>query len=267
MSPPYAHSMRESLEVDRLLANNPGPFTGSGTNTWVVGDGEGAAAVIDPGPVDTPHLTAVMEAVGRRRVEAVLVTHTHLDHAPMAKPLARELGVPAVGHAPGPHFQPDIRLLDGAVFEVGSLPLEVIHTPGHSPDHLCYRAGDVLFSGDHIIGGSTVMVEELRPYLASLEKLKGRGLRRLYPGHGEEVDDPEGVIDRYLEHRRQRHREVLEAVESGCQSVTEIVETVYADVDRSLHPLAARSVEAHLALLAEEEKVAWQDDRVTFLSP
>lgn len=259
--------MRENLRVDRVVANNPGPFTGPGTNTWLVGDHTGSVAVIDPGPVDTAHVRAIMDTVGKRTVKGVLVTHTHLDHAPLANPLAKDLAVPAVGQAPGPHFNPDMRLLDGAVFEVGSLLLEAVHTPGHSKDHLCYRVEDVLFSGDHIIGGSTVMVEAMGPYLASLEKLKGRGLARLYPGHGEEMDDPEGVIDQYLEHRRWRHRQILEAIESGHDTVADIVEAVYADVDRSLHPLAAHSVEAHIALLADEERVAFREDRVVALPP
>lgn len=250
------------MRIDRVLANNPGPFTGPGTNTWILDDGDGKVVVIDPGPVDSRHATAILEKVGRREVEAVLVTHTHSDHAPLANPMARDLGVPPVGHAAGPNFEPEIRLLDGARFDVGSLALEVIHTPGHADDHLCFRVGDVLFSGDHIIGGSSVMVEDLGPYLDSLEKVRGKGLRRIHPGHGEEIDEPDTVIDWYIAHRRQRHEEIFDAVSNGASTIFDIVDVVYADVDDALHPLAGRSVDAHLRLLIDEGRIALLDGRV-----
>lgn len=254
------------MRIERILANNPGPYTGPGTNTWVLEDGAGSAVVIDPGPVDSRHATTIAERLVGRRLEAVLVTHTHIDHAPMANPLARDFDVPAVGHAPGTQFDPDIRLLDGASFDVGSLRLQVIHTPGHADDHLCFRAGDVLFTGDHIKGGSSVMVEEMGPYLDSLEKLRATGLTRLLPGHGDEMGEPDAVIDWYLAHRRQRHDEVYAAVESGSHTVMQVVERVYADVDPSLHPLAARSVSAHLSLLSDQGRIAFEGDEVVALT-
>jgi len=244
------------MKIDRILANNPGVFTGPGTNTWVLDDGHGEVVIIDPGPVDTRHAKAVMTAVGTRKVVSVLVTHTHLDHAPLANPLARDLDVPAVGYAPGPLFEPDERLLDGATLPVGQLNLKVVHTPGHADDHLCFRARDVLFTGDHILGGSSVMVESMGPYLKSLEKLKNTGLERLHPGHGPDMEEPDAVIDWYLAHRRQRHEQVLEAVVGGYSTAPEIVQAVYTDVDPSLYPLAEQSVLAHLILLNEEGRIA-----------
>ena len=255
------------MKIDRVLANNPGPFTGPGTNTWVLDDGSGNVVVIDPGPVDTKHARAIFDVVGKRRLEAVLVTHTHSDHAPMANPIARDMAVPAVGYARGPQFEPDIRLLDGAFFDVGDLSLQVLWTPGHADDHLCFRAGNVLFSGDHIIGGSSVMVDDMGAYLKSLERLRGIGLEGLRPGHGEPMDDPEKVIDWYLAHRRQRHAEIFGAIARGAATVADIVEVVYADVDSSLHPLAARSVEAHITLLTDEGRIAWEGDELLVVSP
>ena len=195
-------------------------------------------------------------------VEAILVTHTHLDHAPLANPLANDLGVPAIGHAPGPHFEPAERLLDGATLDVGTLRLTVVHTPGHADDHLCFRAGNVLFTGDHIMGGSSVMVDDMGSYLRSLEKLRDTGLERLHPGHGDEMDDPDAVIDWYLAHRRQRHEQIYQAIIEGRSTTTDIVELVYADVDSALHPLAARSVAAHLTLLSDEGRIVFENGNV-----
>lgn len=243
------------MRIERILANNPGPFTGPGTNTWLLEEGD-HVVVIDPGPVDTGHMEQIMARVAGSRPFGVLVTHTHIDHAPLANRLAGELGVPAFGHSAGPDFDPDVMLIDGSELAVGSTRLEVIHTPGHADDHLCFRVGDVLFTGDHIMGGSSVMVEDMGSYLASLTRLRGSGLTRLHPGHGEDMDRPDEVIDWYLAHRRQRHEEILEAIRSGARSRDEIVGIVYRDVDPALHPLAARSVQAHLELMFDEGRIA-----------
>lgn len=237
--------------VERILAPNPGPFTGPGTNTYLVGD-EGGLAIIDPGPIEAHHEQAIVAAIGHRVVTAVVVTHTHPDHAPLANPLARNLGVVAMGYDVGPDFTPDVRLADGSAAPAGGLDLVAVHTPGHADDHLCLRCGDVLFTGDHIMGGSSVMVDEVGPYMESLERLQHLDLRRLYPGHGPEMDAPSEVISWYLAHRRQREREILAAVRSGMNTIGAVVELVYADVDESLYPLAARSVAAHLRKLHDE---------------
>ncbi|MGA7228945.1 MAG: MBL fold metallo-hydrolase [Acidimicrobiia bacterium] len=255
------------MRIERVLANNPGPFTGPGTNTWILDDGSGAAVVIDPGPIDESHSDELLRRLEGRRPVGVMVTHTHLDHAPMANPLAREMQVPAIGFAVGPDFEPDIRVDEGSSIDVGSLDLRVIHTPGHSDDHLCFRVGDVLFTGDHIMGGSSVMVERMGLYLESLRKLSHTGLERLLPGHGEEMGEPDTVIDWYLEHRRQRHEQIYAAIAAGAARVSEVVETVYADVSPALHRLAAVSVAAHVDLLAEEGRIAWDGRELAVLPP
>jgi hydroxyacylglutathione hydrolase len=246
------------MRIQRVLAPNPGPFTGPGTNTWIVGD-ETEVVVIDPGPVDTTHAAEIESTIRTRRVAAVIVTHTHSDHAPLANPLARSMSSPALGHAPGPDFEPDERLFEGSVISFAGAALTVLHTPGHSDDHLCFRLGNVLFTGDHIMGGSSVMVDDLAAYMRSLRRLQGETFERLYPGHGPEVDDPAAVIDWYIAHRLQRDAEILAAVESGAVSVPDVVEVVYRDVDPSLHPLAARSVRAHLRKLADEARVGFDE--------
>lgn len=254
------------MQVERILAPNPGPFTGPGTNTYVIGDDQGVI-ILDPGPVDDDHADAIVNAIGMRRIASVVVTHTHSDHAPLANPLARQLDVPTLGHAPGPEFDPDLRLEDGDVVEAGGVRLQVVHTPGHARDHLCFLAGTTLFTGDHIMGGSSVMIDDLSSYLASLRRLQELDLTRLHPGHGPDMDRPQEVISWYLAHRLQREQQIVQLLgrASGPISVGSIVEEIYADVDTSLHPMAALSVAAHLRKLHDEGKVTltgetWVDD-------
>ena len=238
------------VRIDRVLAPNPGPFTLTGTNTWIASVGN-EAIVIDPGPRVADHETAIVRALDERSPLGILVTHNHEDHAPLANPLARQFDVPAYGHAPGPDFEPDLTLVEGDRLPLGEKDLVVLGTPGHSDDHVCFQIDRLLFSGDHIIGGSSVMVEDLARYLESLRRLRPLGLERIYPGHGPEIDNPEEVIDWYVAHRLQREREIVAAMESGATTVAEIVEVVYKEVDTSLHSLAAVSVAAHLRKLEE----------------
>lgn len=246
------------MRVERILAPNPGPFTGDGTNTYLL-ESSGEVLVIDPGPVDRGHEEAILGALTDLRPVGVLVTHTHPDHAPLANPLARLLEVPAYGNRPGPHFDPDQLLDDGDRVGFGSDEVHVVYTPGHSDDHLCFLAGGGLFTGDHIMGGSSVVVEDMAAYLASLRRLQGLSLRRLYPGHGLEMDDPAGIVAGYIEHRLERERQIMAAVQAGATTVGEIVGDVYWDVDQALHPLAAMSVAAHLVKLAGEGVVDYPD--------
>lgn len=244
-----------------MLAPNPSPFTAEGTNTWVVDCG-GELVVIDPGPPIAEHFEAIIREIGDRPVGAVVVTHTHPDHAPLANPLSRELSVAAYGFGPGPEFEPDLRLSDGDFLRFGQETWRVIHTPGHSDDHVCLLVGRILFTGDHIIGGSSVMVEAMAPYLDSLRRLQGLDLERLYPGHGPEIAQPQEVITWYLAHRLQREAEIIDAIGNGASDLGSIVDVVYSNVDPALHPLAARSVLAHLKKLADDDKIRLDGERV-----
>ncbi len=245
-----------AASITRVLAPNPGLYTGPGTNSYVVSSG-GEAAVIDPGPMVPDHVAAIRQALAGLRPVAVLVTHTHPDHAPAANPLAAELGVPALGAAPGPGFAPDRMLGDGDVVMVGEASLEAVATPGHTPDHLCFLLGDELFTGDHVMGGSSVVIDDLAAYLGSLRRLLPLGLTRLHPGHGPVIDDPDATIRQYIDHRLLRERQVLDALAGGASTVGEVVAAVYADVDPALHPIAVFSVAAHLRKLAVDGRVSF----------
>jgi glyoxylase-like metal-dependent hydrolase (beta-lactamase superfamily II) len=244
------------MRIDLVLAPNPSVMTGPGTNTWIVSS-DGEAIVIDPGPVIAEHIDAIRRAVGALVPRAVLVTHTHPDHAPAANGLASDLGVPAVGPAPGPDFRPDTTIADGERVGFGASAAVAIATPGHTPDSTSYRVDDVLFTGDHIMGGSTVMIEDMADYMASLRVVQGVGLKRIYPGHGPVIEDPDHLISAYIDHRLEREQQILAAVRSGAASVGAVVEAVYADVDRALHPAAALSVGAHLLKLAADGAVVF----------
>jgi glyoxylase-like metal-dependent hydrolase (beta-lactamase superfamily II) len=241
----------DAVRLERVLAPNPGPYTGPGTNTYVV-EFDGLSAVIDPGPVIATHLSAIERALGDSQAVAVLVTHTHPDHAPAANPLARRLAVPALGFAPGPAFDPTELLSDGEEVAVGGGRIRVVHTPGHTPDHVCFLTQGVLFTGDHIMGGSTVIIEDAADYMESLRRVLHLQPAHICPGHGPEIDDATGMIEAYIAHREERERQVLEAVTAGADTVGAIVEVVYPDLDATLVPAAVFQVETQLKKLSAD---------------
>jgi glyoxylase-like metal-dependent hydrolase (beta-lactamase superfamily II) len=256
---------RWSQRVTRVLAPNPSPLTLEGTNTFVAADPAAATAVvIDPGPAGDDHAVRVVRACGGRRVELVLLTHTHPDHAAGARDFADRVGAPLAALAPG-WAGPGAPDLGGTPLAVAGLELQPLPTPGHAADHCCFLlpAERAAFTGDHVLGRGTTVVEwpggDMAAYLRSLELLLDRDLQRLYPGHGPVVDDPRARVEGYLAHRREREAQVLAALDAGDRTPAEVVARVYADVDPVLHPAAELSVRAHLAKLVDEGRVRATD--------
>jgi glyoxylase-like metal-dependent hydrolase (beta-lactamase superfamily II) len=240
--------------IERLLAPNPSLYTGQGTNTYIVSDG-GEALVIDPGPQIDVHAAAIVAALQDVQAVAVLATHTHPDHAPMANPLAAVLDVPVYGFAPGPDFVPDMRLEDGSSVAVGRMEVVAVHTPGHTSDHLCFMVGDVLLTGDHIMGGSSVVIEDAAAYLDSLYLVQSLGVERLEPGHGDAMDDAGVAVDEYINHRLERERQLVVAVAQGARTVGDLVDIVYAGIPDGLRHAAAQQVGVQLVKLSRDGAV------------
>ena len=260
---PIVYGVASALSpmVRRIVAENPGMMTGPGTNTYLVGIDE--IAVIDPGPGEASHLDAIA-GCGGDRIRWILLTHTHEDHSPGAVGLKKLTGAEILAFGPGDgkgKVRLDGTLGDGAVIEATEFHLTALHTPGHASNHLCYLLNEerTLFTGDHIMQGSTVVIGppdgDMAAYFASLEKLKTirPRLRAIAPGHGHLIEDPMATIDEYIEHRRAREKQVLDALRSrGTATIAEIVEDIYTDVAPELHPVARRSVWAHLRKLADD---------------
>jgi len=267
--------------VRRVLAPNPSPFTYTGTQTYIVGEGE--VAVIDPGPDNADHVAALLAALRGETVGAILCTHTHRDHSPASRPLQAATGAPIVGCAQlsledeGPRsdeafdrdYRPDRVLEDGEALSRGDWFLEAVATPGHTSNHLCFalaRSG-LLFTGDHVMGWSTTVVAppdgDMAAYMASLDRLLERDDRAYYPAHGPAVEDPQDHVRRLIDHRRGRERQILAHLEAGEGRIRVMVADMYRDVDPRLHPAAERSVLAHLIDLeargqVRQEGEAWR---------
>lgn len=277
MDAPYA--LLEPIEhgIGRVLAHNPSAFTFTGTQTYLVGEAE--VAVIDPGPASGPHLDAIEAAIAGRPVAAILCTHTHRDHSPASRPLADRTGAPIVGCAPlsiegtgleagfDQDYVPDRVLADGEAVTVDGRELIAVATPGHTSNHLCFAYGDALFSGDHVMGWSTTVVVppdgDMADYMASLEKLRSRGDRILYPAHGPPVTNPGQYIRHLIGHRMQREKQILRIVGEGPRTVPEIVAAAYPGLDPRLVLAAGASVTAHLVDLERRGVVELEGEQWT----
>ncbi len=253
--------------VRRIVAPNPSPMTGPGTNTYLVGIDE--VAVIDPGPDIESHVDAIVGASMRERVRWVLLTHGHPDHAPATTRLVEATGAEVLAFSRrDAGVAVDRGLADGDVVEGTEFRLEAVHTPGHAPDHVCFHLDEerLLFSGDMILGGTYSVVSppgggDMDAYLASLRKLRRMRLSRIAPGHGYVIDDPRACIDDYIRHREDRERQILAVLDDGPARVPEIVERIYVDTPPALLDVAGMQVLAHLVKLRREGRAAGRDQR------
>jgi glyoxylase-like metal-dependent hydrolase (beta-lactamase superfamily II) len=250
--------------VRRILAPNPSPFTYTGTQSFIVGEGE--VAVIDPGPDDAGHVEALVEALAGERIAWILCTHTHRDHSPASRALAAATGAPIAGCAPlslddeggrsdeafDADYRPERVLGDGERITGPGWTLEAVATPGHTSNHLCYalRETGALFCGDHVMGWSTTIVAppdgDMADYMRSLDKLAARADRIYFPAHGPAIEDPQAHLRRLIAHRRGRETQIIGQLEAGEGRTGAMVAAMYHDVDPRLHPAAERSVLAHL---------------------
>jgi glyoxylase-like metal-dependent hydrolase (beta-lactamase superfamily II) len=247
--------------VRRIVAGNPSHMTGPGTNTYLVGIDE--VAVIDPGPDIAKHVSAIVGASMKERVRWVLLTHTHPDHSPATARLVKATGAEVLAFTKrDPDLKVDRAISDGDTIDGTEFRLEVLHTPGHAPNHLCFFLDEerILFTGDTILGDMYSVVSpktggDMAQYLETLERLKKMRLSKIAPGHGDVIEEPKARIDEYLQHRLAREKQILAILKKGPAKIREIVATLYVDTPEPLLDVAAKQVHAHLLKLKAEGKV------------
>lgn len=244
-----AAALREE-GIELLRAGNEGPLTLSGTNTWVVG--RDPAYVVDPGPGIAEHVEALIELLGARGgLGGVALTHDHPDHAGAVVPLLSRMPAPlAAGRG-----EADVRLADGCAFG----PLRAVATPGHAPDHFAFLSGRACFTGDAVLGEGSVFLTPdpgaLAGYMRALRRLREMPIATLCPGHGPVVLDPRGRLDEHLEHRLQRERALVAALQAGARSVEEMLDAAWPEVPAPMRPFAAVTLAAHLDKLSDEGRL------------
>lgn len=273
----YGEAATLSPLVRRVIARNPSAFTFHGTGTYIVG--RGTVAVIDPGPDEPEHIDALLAALAGETVSHILVTHTHIDHSPGAARFKAATGAKTYafgGHPRHPDgtvveqggdldFTPDEIIGEGDAVTGPGWTLRALHTPGHISNHLCFALPEeqALFSGDHVMGWSTSVISppdgNMADYFASLRKLLPRDDRLYYPTHGPAIPAPLPHVRSFIAHRQAREEQILACVRDGLTTVPAMVARMYESVPRHLHPAAARSVQAHLAHMVGDGRLALVD--------
>lgn len=272
----YSITLEPDLRMIR--AHNPSPLTGEGTNTFLIG--QGTVCVLDPGPDDPAHMTAILAALDvGEKVATILVTHSHLDHSALAPRLSAATGAPilafgdsragqsdlmrdlsarglvAGGEGVDAGFRPHRCLADGETVSFGNEQITAIWTPGHMANHLCFAWRGTVFSGDHVMAWATSLVSppdgDLGAFMQSLTRLEDQNARVLYPAHGNPVNDPALRIRDLRAHRNTREAQILAALAAGQNRVADMVAAIYVDTPQHLHKAAARNVHAHLIHLWE----------------
>jgi len=251
--------------VRRIVAPNPGPMTGPGTNTYLVGIDE--VAVVDPGPDDKRHVDAIIGASMKERVRWVVLTHTHPDHAPATARLVKATGAEVVAFSKREaSLNVDRTVGDGAAIDGTEFRLEVLHTPGHAPDHVCLLLEEerVLFTGDVVLADMYSVISpasggDMAQYVEQLKRLKRLRISKIAPGHGDVIEEPKAVIDDYLKHRAAREQQILKTIKAGPARIPDVVDELYPDVPAGLQEAARWQVHAHLLKLRAEGKVSGRD--------
>jgi len=247
------------VRVRRVVANNPSPYTGPGTNTWIL-EGDPVAVVIDPGPDDDAHLAAIEQMLGGAALGLILVTHSHSDHLPLAARLGERHQARVLRHP---------ELTDGDLIQVGKVRLQALFTPGHASDHFCFVQEEdrAVFTGDLVLGRGSTMITypdgDMAAYFNSLERLLALRPVILFPGHWEPVEDPLPKLEQYRSHRLDRERQVLEALEQGPADAAELTRRVYAAevTGEELLRAAEMTLQAHLGKLVAEGRVREEGSR------
>ncbi|MFN3233124.1 MAG: MBL fold metallo-hydrolase [Alphaproteobacteria bacterium] len=265
--------------IRRIIANNPGPFTYTGTGTYVIGNGH--VAVIDPGPDMPEHIDALLSALEGETISHILITHTHSDHSPGTKQLKAATGAVTYGY--GPHggkrgqkaeeggdwdFVPDHEIRHGDIIEGKGWSVEALYTPGHISNHICYayREEKALFTGDHVMGWSTSVISppdgNMTDYMAALRLLLDRDDRVYWPTHGAPILEPRPFVEAYIAHREDREDQIMDCLRQGVRDIPSMVKIMYAAVPEILHPAAGRSVQAHLIHMQETGRVRPDGDNL-----